>query len=67
MGSVIINRKGYFTDWDIANKFKYHHQYLGRVRNEGEKKNLIKRIGKEGFKLKFTLTETGKKVLSTGP
>jgi hypothetical protein len=65
MGLIIASRKGYFTDWDIANEFKYHHQYLGRIRNDGEKKKFIERIGREGHKLRFLLTERGKKVIST--
>jgi len=65
MGLIITNRKGYFTDWDVANEFNYHHQHIGRIRYEGERKNFIKRIGRESHKLRFLLTECGKKAITT--
>lgn len=66
MCSVIEKKRDYLTDWDIAEKFRYNHNYIGIVRRQGEERNLIKRVGREGHKLKYVLTELGKEMLTTG-
>jgi hypothetical protein len=64
MTSEIEKEVGFSTDWLVALKFNYHHQYLGRIRLKCESKNLIERIGKEGRKIKFILTDIGRQKLS---
>lgn len=64
MVSEVEKERGFSTDWLVASKFNYHHQYLGRIRLWCENKNLIKRIGTEGRKIKFVLTKDAKQMLS---
>ena len=66
---LVEKENGHFTFKTVANKLGYDHKYVGRLINEGERKNFIKRLGKENRRLKFILTSNGRQEIekSYGP
>jgi hypothetical protein len=57
MAFGVQKENGYCTDFLIAKKFNYHHQYLGRVRMQAEKVGLIKRVGRDWHKIKYVVAD----------